>query len=655
MNRAIKITTMAFFLIILSITIIASTTLNEFEDGDIVKILAYNDSEDLSVYLSIPMDAEVTSAVVDLTDIGKTWQYQETADDNHAEKGDFTPLEDMQNYIYIYSNYSKPQEAYKGSKWIIGYGLANNPIIENISIPDECFIENPLQFKAIVLQLGPQSGTPSDNYTIFSQCYDGNEWINLTQEVNATIGRSYQSGSSNLAYDDDWNTFVSISQDMWVKSKGSNYVFGIGEEGVYWFVNESNVSNVEIDVFNDSIVDYSNPGLWDGSRQEDLDIDLNASNINDKINNCSCDGCAIASDNCTFPLIIHSDTKGRLEVSNVNIEYCVADWTAEYTDCIDYNWTKYYTDANNCNTNKGLPEDNGTIETCCEENLTNSTGDWTNTSECLLNDTMLQERNITQYDANNCEEILGNLCVKPKSMFSVMAEEESSGNRTFTETRAIGCDYCEPNWTCSWYDVNGVCLDCLDREECFNQTNSSGDDYDGNYSEFERNGSNGVHNASDINASLGDTIEVYIGNHHVSEWETVTGMLDIDLRRGNKMVAEFDYNFTNGTIDFNNITAEQGNDNNGATKGYIVLSGVNTYELYGKTKTLYINRIDTKMNWVCVKDQEISDIEEITKNCKGENEYHVQCNGQDFDGYKCTYNSELDQYKITGLKHSGVM
>ncbi|MEM3405987.1 MAG: hypothetical protein QW117_03400, partial [Candidatus Pacearchaeota archaeon] len=81
----------------------------------------------------------------------------------------------------------------------------------------------------------------------------------------------------------------------------------------------------------------------------------------------------------------------------------------------------------------------------CIPNLVNTTwSDWYNITECRVNNTILQERNLTQYDENDCNEI---------------------ENQTFYDYREIECDYCTPNlvnttkseWQnigCVGYDMN---------------------------------------------------------------------------------------------------------------------------------------------------------------------------------------------------------
>ncbi|MFQ6068026.1 MAG: DNRLRE domain-containing protein, partial [Candidatus Bathyarchaeia archaeon] len=60
----------------------------------------------------------------------------------------------------------------------------------------------------------------------------------------------------------------------------------------------------------------------------DIDIQYNyqtTPNFSSEINNilpaCSCSGCSLSNDNCTFPLVVHSDTAGIIQLDALNITY----------------------------------------------------------------------------------------------------------------------------------------------------------------------------------------------------------------------------------------------------------------------------------------------------------------------------------------------
>jgi hypothetical protein len=84
----------------------------------------------------------------------------------------------------------------------------------------------------------------------------------------------------------------------------------------------------------------------------------------------------------------------------------------------------------------------------CTPSLTNTSyTDWYNITLCQLNDTILQEQNLTQYDENNCGEI---------------------ENITFYNYQETPCDYCTPSLTnTTWSDWTNI--SCL-VDDTMNQT-----------------------------------------------------------------------------------------------------------------------------------------------------------------------------------------
>lgn len=119
-----------------------------------------------------------------------------------------------------------------------------------------------------------------------------------------------------------------------------------------------------------------------------------------------------------------------------------------------------------------------------------------------------------------------------------------------------------------------------------------------------------------------------------------------------KPVMEFNYSIVNGSLTFNDTIVMSGT----ATKasGYLIINGMNT-SLMGGTKTIYLDRKNITMTDVCIKDQEINSSDEISAKCDQKNEYIVKCDGKNYFGYTCSLTNDDTQYKITGLKHSGVI
>ena len=121
-------------------------------------------------------------------------------------------------------------------------------------------------------------------------------------------------------------------------------------------------------------------------------------------------------------------------------DYCTPAWYEVNTSCQpDDTITGWYNDSSTCYSITALPSDNtppsNNTYSCdyCTPVLANTTWTaWTNLS-CLIDDTMNQTRNLTEYDTNFCSEI---------------------DNTTFHDNQINGtCDFCTP----AWYEVNTTC------------------------------------------------------------------------------------------------------------------------------------------------------------------------------------------------------
>ena len=73
----------------------------------------------------------------------------------------------------------------------------------------------------------------------------------------------------------------------------------------------------------------------------------------------------------------------------------------------------------------------------------------------------------------------------------------------------------------------------------------------------------------------------------------------------------------------------------------------------GQTKTVYMDRIDTGSNRVCVIDDDILTIEEISGDCSGAGEVSLVCDGSQQGNYRCSLVGS--KYKIEGLSHSAAV
>ncbi len=122
------------------------------------------------------------------------------------------------------------------------------------------------------------------------------------------------------------------------------------------------------------------------------------------------------------------------------------------------------------------------------------------------------------------------------------------------------------------------------------------------------------------------------------------------FRDGNFTIAEFNFDFSRHKLNLTNLTIEK---QTGNSKGSLLLKGLSLPE--GATKTVYIDKSNASLNGICLKDAEISLISEISSDCGAGNEYKIECDGTLQNSYACSYNDSLNKYKVTGLKHSGIV
>ncbi len=124
--------------------------------------------------------------------------------------------------------------------------------------------------------------------------------------------------------------------------------------------------------------------------------------------------------------------------------------------------------------------------------------------------------------------------------------------------------------------------------------------------------------------------------------------LPVKLMKGNLSLVSFDFNFSIGTLDFSRIRVEV--QPNSSNRGYALLSGVNLSRQSFK-KSILVENI-TAATGICIKDAEISSIEEISSACTGSNEFFVPCPGTSGQ-YSCQFSQGM--WNVSGLNHSAVI
>jgi len=167
--------------------------------------------------------------------INHTYCYQETADAPNGADGS-CDLEYTGNYVdgnllptkraTIYINYTKPATALNTSIWTTKTRNAAGTYLENYTIPQDCFEQQPLQ-----LGFGRL-------YTISSghggMCYDGTQWVEIFNKGTTNPGGSNLLGT-NTIWDGDWNTgLAAVGNGNWYTSFFGTTYAAFYEEAMIW-------------------------------------------------------------------------------------------------------------------------------------------------------------------------------------------------------------------------------------------------------------------------------------------------------------------------------------------------------------------------------------------------------------------------------------
>lgn len=168
------------------------------------------------------------------------------------------------------------------------------------------------------------------------------------------------------------------------------------------------------------------------------------------------------------------------------------------------------------------------------------------------------------------------------------------------------------------------------------------------------------------NDGIDDNADALIGNEHSANTSTINLSMLIDDSNNlsqtfnesrkvkfvddNLIIVEFNFNFSLYKLNLINLTI---NKQAGNASGALLIKGLRLPD--GITKTAYIDRINAAINGVCIRDEEISTINEISADCNSINEFKIECDGTLQNSYMCAYNTTLNKYKVEGLKHSGVI
>ena len=87
-------------------------------------------------------------------------------------------------------------------------------------------------------------------------------------------------------------------------------------------------------------------------------------------------------------------------------------------------------------------------------------------------------------------------------------------------------------------------------------------------------------------------------------------------------------------------------------RNFLIVKGL---DISNSTKNVYLDASvnSTNRSMICLKDQEIDSISEVSENCNGQNEFILKCDGTSKNNYNCTFTGQ--SYKVSGLSHSAVI
>jgi|SRR3989344_2355340 len=182
----------------------------------------------------------------------------------------------------------------------------------------------------------------------------------------------------------------------------------------------------------------------------------------------------------------------------------------------------------------------------------------------------------------------------------------------------------------------------------------------------DRDGTPDNQDNDDDNDGVDDAEDVLIGNSTFVQSDTVTvnitingtvvnfskgfsGAIPVVVNDINITLVNFTWDFSEKPLNLANITIErQEVESKGATlvRG-ITLTG-------GRTKTMFVDKVNTSIERLCIKDAHIDKITEISSDCSGSGETAITCPGS-AGSYDCTSVDDNTRYKITGLSFTGII
>jgi len=227
--------------------------------------------------------------------------------------------------------------------------------------------------------------------------------------------------------------------------------------------------------------------------------------------------------------------------------------------------------------------------------------------------------------------------------YQVYFEAIDGGNNSASINDTFTVDLCLPNWvsTGECQEDDSLLANYTDENGCYILTNLT----------------------SDIENKPEDTIDEFSCDYNedgfIGEIDNINTTLEnitkeinetsIKLNENNNPLIEFEFNLTEEQINLANLFIEK--QNNESNYSYMIIRGLDLIS-QNQTKIIYLDKI-LGGTGLCIKDEELLSISEISDNCAEENETWIACPNVNGD-YSCELINNETQYKISGLRHSGI-
>jgi len=201
---------------------------------------------------------------------------------------------------------------------------------------------------------------------------------------------------------------------------------------------------------------------------------------------------------------------------------------------------------------------------------------------------------------------------------------------------------CTPNWTkqeTNCYSNETKLVFYNDSKNCNNLTGKPEDSV--GYCDYNSNGIIGDLVSSSNSLNLTFYVSGSLLNSSLNYSNLSSSQL-VEIRKDGQNIISFMYQFSK-PLDLTNISIKLNSAS--SNLGFILVEGID------ETKSVIFDKKNSSSNQVCIRDESVSSVSEISLFCDKGNEYLLNCPGT-LSGYTCSIIN--NSFNISGLEHSGV-